>query len=111
MALGAFVTGVMRLDADLFVPLRPGWIGLVASNAGTERLFLRRQLCLVRIVRVRLAGAVASLTRQGLVREFKEHLFLFGMAFSAGFPAREHGLVAGSLFEGIPPIPSVLAKR
>jgi len=99
----------MILAHDLFVPLRPRWIGLVAPDAGRKTAPV--DIVLPGIASVRLAWAVARLAGQARVLVLGQHLILIGMALLTCLLARVNPVPRRQLRQRRPPVPPTILPK
>src|ERR1035438_1649627 len=98
----------MGFDGNLLEELGPGWIGLMAPQAGGETAL--GNVVLPRVVRVRLARAMAAFAGEGLVLVLNELLILVRMALFARLLAGVNRLARRQFRQGFAAIPAILAK-
>jgi hypothetical protein len=92
---------------DLLLPGGARGICFVTPNARAEVLLSDLD---IRVVRVSLTWAVASLARESLVLELQQLVHLIRVALFAGFLPRKNWFARLQLGQGCSPVPAILFK-
>src|SRR6266516_4116106 len=98
----------MRLAHDLFMPFRPGRVGLVTSHAMAVIQYLQFY---VGVIHMRLARAVTALAGYCLVFVFENLLNVVGVTLVTSLLSRKNWLALANFHQSVPAEPAILLER
>ena len=111
VAFRTFGASVRGFAHNLFVPFRPGRIGLMAADAVAVIEYLHLYFGVVGVGGMGLARAVAGLARESLVLVLLQFLDDLGMTLVARLLAGVNTVARGHFRERSAAIPPVFPKR